>query len=130
MTAEEYVKTAHKARASLLEAYVEFADGDDHLKACQKLWDAAAHAVTAVAQQRGWKHGDLESLYAAANRLSEELEDPLLASEFSIADSFRTNADIDYMEDFQLKSSRPYVRHFIESALALSEPPPSGSPGN
>ena len=48
MPTEEYVKTAQKARALPLEAYVEFADGDDHLKACEKLWQSAAHAVAAV----------------------------------------------------------------------------------
>ena len=58
MTTKEYVKTAQKARALLLESYVEFADGDDHLKACEKLWQAAAHAITAVAQQRGWECDD------------------------------------------------------------------------
>ena len=58
MQTKEHVKTAQKARALLLEAYVEFADGDDHLKACEKLWQSAAHAITAVAQQRGWEHDD------------------------------------------------------------------------
>ncbi len=130
MLAKEHIETAQKARALLLEAYVEFLDGDDHLKACEKLWQAAAHAITAVAQQRGWEYGGLESLYAAAARLSEELEGPLLASEFSITDSFRVNAEIGYMEDFQLKNSRPRVRHFVESVLALSELSQFGGAGN
>ena len=58
MPTKEYVKTARKSRAVLMDAYVEFLDGDDDLKACEKLWQAAAHAITAVAQQRGWECGD------------------------------------------------------------------------
>lgn len=130
MLMQEHVKTAEKARSLLLEAYVEFADGDDRLRACEKLWQAAAHAITAVAQQRGWECGDLNALHAAADRLSEEREDPLLASEFDIADFFRVNVDIDYMEDPQLRSNRPHVRHFVESVLSLPELSPAGDSGN
>ncbi len=121
MTTKEYLKSAQKARDLLYEAYVEFADGDDHLKACERLWQSAAHAIAAVAQQRGWEYSDLESLSAAADRLSEEMENPLLASEFEVADTFRLNADLGFMEDFQLKGSRPGVRHFVECVLALPE---------
>ena len=121
MATKEYAKTAQKAQDLLFEAYVEFADGEDHLKACEKLWQSAAHAIAAVAQQRGWEHGDLESLSAAADRLSEETENPLLASEFDVADTFRANVDLDFMEDFQLKGSRPRVRHFVECVLSLPE---------
>ena len=130
MPTKEYVKTAQKARVFLWEAYVEFLDGDDHLKACEKLWQSAAHAITAVAQQRGWECGDLESLCAAADRLSQETENPLLASEFDIADTFRANVDLDFMEDFQLKGSRPRVRHFVECVLSLPELSPATTAGN
>ncbi len=58
MLTKEHVKTAQKARNFLLEAYVEFADGDDHLQACENLWQVA-HAKTAVAQHRDWEHSDL-----------------------------------------------------------------------
>ena len=125
MAEMEYVETAQKARDLLFEAYVEFADGDDHLKACEKLWQSAAHAIAAVAQQRGWEYGDLESLCAAAGRLSKETENPLLASEFDVADMFRANVDLDFMEDFQLKGGRPRVRHFVEWVLSLPELSPA-----
>ena len=70
MTTKEHVKTAEKARSLLFDAYVEFLDGDDRLKACEKLWQSAAHAITAVAQQRGWECGDdWESFYAVLDRL-------------------------------------------------------------
>ena len=121
MLAKEHIETAQKARALLLEAYVEFLDGDDHLKASEKLWQAAAHAITAVAQQRGWECDGSESLSAAIDRLAEELDEPLLSASFSAIKMFRDNIEYDFMEDFQLKSARPRARRFIERVLSLHE---------
>ena len=122
MTTKEYVKTAQKSRDLLFEAYVEFADGDDHLKACEKLWQSAAHAIAAVAQQRGWEcDGGWESMYAVLDRLSEEAQEPYLISSFSAAQMFRDNVEYDFMEDFQIKSARPRARKFIEKILSMQE---------
>ena len=122
MPTKEYVKTAQKARALLMESYVEFLDGDDHLVACEKLWQSAAHAITAAAQKRGWECGDdLESLSNAVDRLSEEVDEPLLKSSFSALEMFHDNVEYDFMEDFQLKSARPRARRFIERILSLHE---------
>ena len=122
MPIKEHVTTAQKARTLLLEAYVEFLDGDDELKACEKLWQAAAHAITAAAQKRGWECcDDLESLSAAIDRLSEEMEDSSLRSSYSSVEMFRDNVEYGFMEDFQIKGSRPRARQFIERILSLSE---------
>ena len=130
MTTKEYVKTAQKARSLLFDAYVEFADGDDHLKACEKLWQSAAHAITAVAQQRGWEcRDDWESFYAVLDRLSEEKNEPYLISSFSALQMFRDNVEYDFMEDFQIKSARPRARKFIEHILAMQEVSVDGSAG-
>ena len=119
MPTKEHVKTARKARQFLLDAYAEFADGDDCRPACEKLWQAAAHAIAAVAQQRGWPHGGAEARYAAVNRLAEELDDELLSSCYSAVKMFRDNAEFGFMEDFQLQSSRARARYFIERMLSL-----------
>ena len=121
MPEKEHVETAQEARALLLEAYVEFADGDDHLKACEKLWQSAAHAITAVAQQRGWEHGGPEPLSDTIDRLSEEMEDTYLRSSFSAVEMFRGNIEYNFMEDFQIKSARPRARLFIERILSLQK---------
>ena len=128
MTTKEYVKTAQKSRALLFDAYVEFLDGDDHLKACEKLWQSAAHAIAAAAQQRGWECGDdPESLNDTINRLAGEQNDPYLISAFSAAKMFRDNIDYDFMEDFQVKSARPRARKFIENILSMQESAAYGS---
>ena len=122
MTMKEHVKTAEKARSLLFDAYVEFLDGDDRLKGCEKLWQSAAHAITAAAQQRGWDyHDNPESLNDIICRLGEERNEPYLISAFSAVKMFRDNVEYDFMEDFQYKSARPRARLFVEHILSLSE---------
>ena len=103
-----------------------FAEGNDHLKACQKLWQAAAHAITAVAQQRGWAHAGPDDLNRAVKRLTEDLDEPLLSSCFASVKMFRDNVEFDFMEEFQLKSARPRAGHFIDRMLSLLEPQNGG----
>lgn len=129
MPTSKYACAAQQARALLLESYVEFADGGDQLKACEKLWQSAAHAITAVARQRGWAHGDLQSLRVAVKRLSEELDDEMLFLQFVVADTFRVNAEYGFMEDFQIEGDRQDVRLFIERVLSLPEMLPDGDAG-
>ena len=126
MTTKEHVKTAEKARSLLFDAYVEFLDGDDHLKACEKLWQSAAHAIAAVAQQRGWECGDADALHKAARRLADELDEEMLFLQFDAADTFRINVEYDFLEDFQLKGNRKDVRLLVERVLSLPGLSPSG----
>ncbi len=53
-----------KARASLAD--------DDLLQASEKGWGAAAQAVKAIAEARGWRHKAHADLYRAIDRLSQE----------------------------------------------------------
>ena len=102
-----------------------FAEGD-RLQGSEKLWAAAAHAITAVAQQRGWPHAGPDDLNRAVKRLADDLDEPLLSSWFASVKMFRDNVEFDYMEEFQLKSARPRARHFIDRMLSLLEPQNGG----
>ena len=98
-----------------------FAEGD-RLQGSEKLWAAAAHAITAVAQQRGWPYAGPDDLNRAVKRLADDLDEPLLSSCFASVKMFRDNVEFDYMEEFQLKSARPRASHFIDRMLSLLEP--------
>ena len=98
----------------------EFVAGDI-LQGSEKLWGAAAHAVMAVAQQRGWRFGDHRALQAAANRLADELREPILANNFSVAEKFHVNFYHDFMQDFEIDGDREKVRDFVKSIFSLSE---------
>ena len=46
-------------------------------EACNKLWGAAAHAIKAVAEQRGWPHHAHDLLESAVDRLVREEGAPM-----------------------------------------------------
>ena len=123
MDAQQLVQ---KAQEFLAVSDAEFAKGDD-MQASEKLWGAAAHAVMAVAQQRGWPYGKHYALKVAVQRLAHECApdgDPLsdaLVSEFTTAESFHANFYHDFMEDFQIETGRPIVRRFVNRVLGMVE---------
>ena len=125
MLTQEHAQTAQEF---LAVADGEFASGD-MLQGSEKMWGAAAHAVMAVAQQRGWPFGSHGSLRTAVRRLSDEYGDPFLIAGFVSAEKFHANFYHDFMEhdaDFEL--SKDVIRQFVGRVLALMEDSPNGSP--
>ena len=50
------------SRRLVRQAQEEF-DTGDRLQASEKAWDAAAHAVKAIAESRGWNHNSHRLLF-------------------------------------------------------------------
>ncbi len=117
MLTQEHTETA---RHFLVAADREFAGGD-LVQGSEKLWGAAAHAVMAVAQQRGWPHRSHRSLKNAVLRLAEEHTEPLIASDFLAAEKFHRNFYHDDMEDYERDADRPIVRRFVARMLELAD---------
>ena len=117
MLTQEHTQTAQ----DFLTASDREFDAGDVLQGSEKLWGAAAHAVMAVAQQRGWRFGDHRALRDAATRLADELDEPILASNFSVAEKFHANFYHDFMQDFEIPGDREQVRYFVNSILCLPE---------
>ncbi len=115
-------KHSQTAQDFLAASDSEFAAGDI-LQGSEKLWGAAAHAVTAAAQQRGWRFGDHRSLKVAADRLADELREPILAAQFSVAEKFHANFYHDFMQDYEIDRDRPSVHLFVNRVLLLPEMP-------
>ena len=51
--------------------------------------------------------------------LSEEAGDLSIIAGFSVADMFRANSQIDFMEDFQIDEDQRIVRDFVNRILEL-----------
>ena len=122
MTTTEYVKTAQKARALLLEAYVEFVDGDDRLQASENLWGAAAHSILALSRLRRWPIGSHSRMRGNADRLAAELGESHISTDFDAAERFHANFYHDYMSASDISVERPLVHRFVSRVLALPEP--------
>ena len=105
---EEHLRIS---RQFLRQAQVEFAQGD-RLQASEKAWGAAAHAVKAVAQQRGWQHNGHRFLFEAIDRIYHETNDPRIRDLFGRANSLHMN----FYENWQTDE---FVEEGIERVEAL-----------
>ncbi len=115
MQVQEHSQTAQNF---IIDADRGFAAGE-LVQGSEKLWGAAAHAVMAIAQQRGWDYRSHRSLKNAIIRLAQERDDPLLASDFLAAEKFHRNIYHDDMEDWERDADRPIVERFVTRVLAL-----------
>ena len=116
MTAEDHLQTALDF---LTHSDEQFAAGDN-LQGSEKLWGAASHAVTTLAKERGWPFGKYRARYAAINRLAEELNEPVLSSNFLIARHFHDNLYRDFMEEDDIEEARPKVHALVHRIAALT----------
>lgn len=116
MEAREHAQTAW----TFLETADREFEAGEVLQGSEKLWGAVAHAVRAVAQERGWDYGKHPALREAVRRLAREHDEPFLAAGFAAAEKFRANFYHDFMEDAEVDFSRPPVRQFIERLMALN----------
>ena len=120
------------ARTFLREADEYFRLGDD-LQGAEKMWGAAAHAVIAVCQQRGWRHRSHRAMSDAVNLLRDELKDAGDEHSASILDGgfvAASNAHIHfYHRDMDLEGgngqyfarAKRVVEQFVERMVAISE---------
>ena len=122
MITTEHIRTAQDF---LEKSDRYFAEGDE-LQGSEKMWGAAAHAVMAIAQQRGWNYGDHRSLKIVVRRLADELDDPFLETAFGVAEKFHANFYHKFMQDYEFERDRPAVRLFVQriQSLMASEWPP------
>ena len=96
----------------------EFAAGDV-LQASEKLWGAAAHAITAVAKQRGLEHGTHRTMINSARQIADEVEDERLRSGVLAAQHFHSNFYNGTMEPEDVEYARPLVHRYVALMLAL-----------
>ena len=86
------------SRNFLVHAREQLALGDS-LQASEKGWGAAAHAVKAVAERRGWRRRSHNDLFRAINRISAEMDRNDVLDLFSIANALHQNFYEGWMED-------------------------------
>lgn len=83
--------TYQSSAAGLLEqARAELAAGDVR-QASEKGWGAAAQAVKAVAESRGWEHRNHGALFRVASRLATETDDENIHRWLHTASSLHVN---------------------------------------
>lgn len=111
-------QTAQTTQAFFDAADQHFED-EEPLLAYDNLWNAAAHALTAVSDARGWPAGDLQDLRTNAERLANEASDHHLRHQFAVAQQFRARFNEGFVERHQLADYCRLMREFVDRMLAL-----------
>ena len=117
MDASEHIQTA---RDFLVRSEQEF-DAGERLQASEKLWGAVAHAILAVAQQRGWQFGSHHDLLQAARNISEEQADPAIYIQFRETRRLHANYYQGFLEDPKLAELRTNAHIFVHRVLGVAE---------
>ena len=120
MTTSTTATHAQTAQELLAKSDRQFAAGE-YREGSETLWRSAELAMTAVARQRGWKHGDYKELFYAANQLSEEQKDSSFKDEFGVAEMFRENSIYGFLEDYEPDAFKHIVHQFVQRALSITE---------
>ena len=123
MNSQEHAQTACDF---LVASDREFAAGDD-LQGSEKLYGAATHVVSALAQQRGWQYRSHRSMKNAAFALEREYDDPFISSGFIAAERFHIHFFHQDLEDYEIELNRPVVHRFVNHMLALLNDGPGGA---
>lgn len=115
MTTEKY-ETA--CQTLFAQAERELAQGDAR-QAAEKGWGAAAQAVKAVCESRGWDHVSHRDLRMAATELSRETGDREIRVLFEAANTLHKNFYEDFYNVDEVGESLIDVRRFIDKLDAL-----------
>ena len=126
------VEHRETARTFLREANDFFRLGDD-LQGAEKMWGAAAHAVIAVCQQRGWRHRSHPAMDDAVQRVAGEIRDAgnpdaanslrygfVIASQYHVH-FYHRDMDLEGGNGRYFNTAKEAVEQFVERMAAISE---------
>ena len=100
------------SRVMIGQAGVELANGDS-LQASEKGWGAAAHAVKAIAERRGWRHTSHADLFKVARMLTDETDQPELMERFMTANGLHINFYEGWLDDEAIAKNLASVRRLL-----------------
>ena len=107
------------SRRFIIQADAELAAGD-LLQASEKGWGAAAHAMKAVAQERGWRHDNHARLFGIADRLVAETGDSGIRELFRAAGEVHKNFYEGKMSQEEISDSLAKIRTLLDILNNLS----------
>ena len=114
-TWREHLAISHRFRDQGL-AEVE---SGDLLQGSEKLWGAAAHAVKAVAEQRGWKHNGHYYLFKVIKELVLVTGDERLNEAFEAANQLHVNFYEDTLDSDEIDEQAQAVIDLVDMIDAI-----------
>ena len=93
---------------------------DDLLQASEKGWGAAARAVKAVAESRGWDHNSHHQLHRVIAQLVEETGDLELRRRFNAANTLHINFYDGFLNANDISANLEDVERLVEQLRSLT----------
>ena len=100
------------------QGFAEIESGD-LLQGSEKLWGAAAHAVKAAAEQRGWKHNGHAYLHRVVNEIVAENGDKWIERAFESANRLHINFYENIMDRDEIDGHARNVSHLVDEFNAI-----------
>ena len=101
------------SRRFLLHAEEQLALGDS-LQASEKGWGAAAHAIKAIAERRGWRHNSHSDLYDAIDRIVAITRRPEIDGLFNAANALHQNFYEGWMSERYISTNLRRVSRLVD----------------
>lgn len=116
-------KYAEISRRLIRQADDELSKGD-LIQTSDKVWDAVARAVKAVAEQRNWRHNSHSLLFAVVAQLSDETGRPDLRNMFRSAIAMHQNSYEDWMAESDVWAGLENAKVYLPDLEAMQTSPP------
>ena len=119
--------------AELSEWCIREAEGylqrGNNIQASEKGWGAAAQALKAVAEERGWNHGGHRRIVDVAQQVADEQDRQDLLSLFGVAQALHINFYEDWLESSTISTYLEDVKKLLpELERIRGEMPPEFTP--
>ena len=105
----------------LAQAESELAAGDTR-QASEKAWGAAAQAVKAASDVRGWPHDSHRLLFVSINRLFDETADRSLVELFAVTHHLHVNFYEDWLPEWMVRQGIVAAERLVERLANLPQP--------
>ena len=109
------------AQHLLHQADTEFASGD-YRQASEKAWGAAAQAVKAASEARGWPHDSHRLLFIAINQLFDETSDRSLIELFAVAHHLHVNFYENWLPEWMVRQGIVAAKRLVERLANIPLP--------
>ena len=110
----------------LLQAAEWHFDDDEKRLGSRKLWEAAASALSIIAEERGWPCATADDRFDIIHRLMAEASDPTcewLDAGYLTALIHKDHADGGYREEIEFILTVPAGVDFVHQLLKIAEQP-------
>ena len=115
-TAERYQTVS----ATLFDQAQTELDAGDLIQASEKFWGAAAQALKAIAQQRGWEHDSHAHFYRIVRDIVDETGDKEIATLFNAANALHVNFYEHWMKKDEIMPLADQVSQLVERLDAVN----------